>query len=66
MDKFWKISDLAKLLEVNPRTIMRLISRGEIRAVNMGTDKRAAYRIYDGELQRFMAENYEKNSCCEE
>lgn len=47
-------------MQVNPRTINRMINRGSIKAVNMGSEKKPTWRIYDGELQRFMAMNYEK------
>jgi len=58
MDIFYTTREVAKMLKVNHRTITKLIYQGKIRAVNVGSDKKPMWRIYDGELQKFMADNY--------
>ena len=59
MDRFYTADDLAVLLKCSYRTVLNLIKCGKLRAVNVGTYKRPTWRIYDGELQRFMAESYQ-------
>ena len=58
MDKFYTILEFSKILKLNVRTVSKLIRIGKIKALNVGCEKRAIYRIYDGELKRLMAENY--------
>lgn len=60
MDKFLTTKQFAEILNVSPRTITNLIKDGKIRAVVIGGSKRITYRIYEKELDRFMAENYDK------
>jgi len=62
MDIFYTTREVAKILKVNHRTIAKLIYKGKIRAVNVGSDKKPMWRIYDGEIKRFMAYSYEKYS----
>lgn len=59
MEKFYTVSELAKLLNCSKRTVLRLIAKWKIKAVNLGGGNRPSWRIYDGELQRLMAESYE-------
>ena len=59
MERFYTPDYLAKLLGCSYRRVLHLIEEGRIRAVNIGSGKRPSWRIYDGELQRFMAECYE-------
>ena len=60
MDKFFTPKQLAEVLNVHSRTVINLIKGGKIKAVAIGGIKRTTYRIYEKELDRFMAENYEK------
>lgn len=60
MDKFYSPQQVAESLNVSSRTILNLIRDGKIKAVIVGGTKRITYRIYEKELDRFMAENYEK------
>ena len=62
MDKFYTPQEVAKSLNVSSRTILNLIRDKKIKAVIVGGTKRITYRIYEKELDRFMAENYEKLS----
>lgn len=59
-DKYYTVSELANILRVNRLTITSLIKRGKILAVNVGTDKRAHWRIYEGQYLKFLADSYEK------
>lgn len=59
-DIYYTPKELARILKVNVRTIAKMIKNKRIIAVNCGTEKRALWRVSDGDLQRFMAENYEK------
>lgn len=63
MDKFYTTKELGNILNVSPRTIINLIKTGKIKAVIIGGVKRTTYRIYEKELDRFMAENYERANC---
>lgn len=60
VDKFYTPEQLATILMIHPRTVLKLINKKLIIAINVGAGKRPYWRIYDKELQRFMAENYEK------
>ena len=61
MDKeFLKPSDVAMRLQVSTRTVINMISAGKIKALEITGDKRKSYRILSGELDRFIASEYEK------
>lgn len=60
MDRFLTTKDIAKILQIMPRTVINMIKRGELRAVKIGKGPRAEYRIYEKEIDRFMAESYQK------
>lgn len=64
MEKFYTVKEFGALLKINIRTVNNLISSGRLKAVDVGTGKRKIWRIYDGELQRFMAESYQKKMGC--
>lgn len=60
MENFLSIQEVAKRLNVHPKTILNLIKKNKIRAVKIGVGvKRNRYRIYEREIDRFMAEEYE-------
>lgn len=58
-DKFYTVTELAKTLKVNQRTILSLIKNKKLLAVNVGTEKRAYWRIYEGQYKKFLAKSYE-------
>ena len=61
-DKFMTPDEIAKLLKVKRRVILNLIRNGKIRAVVVGSgEKRKTYRVYEKEIERFMAENYSED-----
>ena len=59
-DTFYTCKELANILKVHVKTVRRMITNKVINAVNVGSDKRPTWRIYDADLQRFMAEEYTK------
>ena len=59
MDDFYTPKQIAESLKVSSRTVINLIKSGKIKAVIVGGTKRNTYRVYEKELDRFMAENYE-------
>jgi len=50
---FYTIDEVAEMLKVHPMTIRRLIWKGKLKPVKVGT----YYRISLQELKRFMEEN---------
>lgn len=67
MDKTYTVFELANLLQVDRRTVSKLIKTGKILAMNIGMGKkRSHWRVHDCQLQRFLAESYEKNNKDEE
>lgn len=62
MDEFYTPKQVADSLRVSTRTILNLIKSGKMKAIIVGGLKRNTYRIYQKELDRFMAENYEKST----
>jgi excisionase family DNA binding protein len=61
-EKYYTIHELADLLKVNQRTIVTLIKDGRLMALNVGTKKRAHWRIYEGHYLAFLADSYEKHT----
>lgn len=59
-DKYYTVSELAKILRVSTRTIRTLIENQKLTAVNVGTEKRCNWRIYEGQYLKFLADSYEK------
>lgn len=59
MDKFFTVKDVSQIFRVSTRTISTMIREGRLKAVAIGGSKRVTYRIYEKEIDRFMAENYE-------
>lgn len=58
MDKFLTIKELAAILKVSGKTILNMIKAGQIKAVPLSGTKRISYRIYEKDLERFMAESF--------
>lgn len=57
-DKFYTISEMAKMLKVHQRTILKLINCKKLKAVNVGVGQRAHWRIFEGQYLNFLAEFY--------
>lgn len=57
-DKYYTPTELAKVLKVNSRTIVTLIEKGKLKAVNVGTKNKAHWRIFEGQYLKFLAEFY--------
>ena len=58
-DKFYTVAEIAKALKVNTRTVLSLIKNKKLSAINVGTEKRAYWRIFEGQYRKFLAEHYE-------
>jgi len=61
-DRYYTPSELAKILRVNPRTIVSLIRSGKLEALDVGTGKRSHWRIYEGQYRKFLASSYNSGS----
>lgn len=59
-DKYFTVQDMAEMLLINKRTVLSLIKRKILKAVNVGTEKRANWRIYEGQYLSFLADSYER------
>ena len=57
-DKYYTVSELAKLLKVDNRTILKLINTKKLKAINLGTGERSHWRIFEGQYLNFIAEFY--------
>jgi excisionase family DNA binding protein len=60
MEKFYSPQELANLLNVSHRAILKLIKTKRMRAINIAAGKRPMYKILDAEYQRFIREEYAK------
>ena len=60
-NEFLKPSDVALRLKVSTRTVVNMILKGKIKALEISGEKRKSYRILSGELDRFIASEYQKN-----
>ena len=61
-DRYLKPSQVAKIFQISTRTVIHMIEDGRIRAVTIRGNKRNTYRILEKELDRFVAEEYERQS----
>lgn len=53
-DEAWlKIGDVARILRVSRKSVYRLIDAGRLRAKNISTSKRAAWRVHPVWLREF-------------
>lgn len=52
--QFYSPQDAAKVLDVNPYTILRLIKSGRLHATNLGAKNRKMYRISAEDLKAFI------------
>ena len=61
-NEFLKPSDVALRLKVSTRTVVNMILKGKIKALEISGEKRKSYRILSGELDRFIASEYHKKT----
>lgn len=61
MDEYYSIQELAKIWKVSLGLVRREIKAGRLKYIRLGPGKKAVYRIYKGEIDRYMAEEYEKH-----
>lgn len=53
--------DVALILQVNPKTVLKMIRDGKLMAIEIAGEKRKTFRILSGELDRFNAREYNRN-----
>ena len=53
--KIYTVTEIAEKLGVSSATVLRLIDRGELEALRLGSG--GHWRIYDHHLQRFLEKN---------
>lgn len=58
---FYSPAELSKLLGLNSRVILRLIHNNSLPASNVGSGKRAVYRVSVVDLEKFIKKNNHKN-----
>lgn len=49
------LAEIGQRLRVSERTVQRRVRAGEIRAFNVGTQRRPKLRVSEDELQRYIA-----------
>ncbi len=59
-DEYLKPSEVALKLKVCRRTVINMIHSGKLKALIISGKKQKNYRILSGELDRFVAEEYER------
>jgi excisionase family DNA binding protein len=59
-DEFFTVKEFAEMLKVHTDTIRKEIKRGRLRAIRIGIGKNSVLRIYKYELDRYIAEEYQK------
>ena len=59
-DEYLKPSEVAIILKISSRTVLKMINEGKLRALEISGKERKYYRILKGELDRFAASEYEK------
>lgn len=52
---FLKPTEIAKLLRVSPGKVLAWIRQGDLKAVDVGEDKRSGYRVHQEDLSAFLA-----------
>jgi excisionase family DNA binding protein len=52
---FLTTEEFAEIVRLDPSKIRQRIRRGEIKAYNVGTEKRRIYRIAESELARYLS-----------
>jgi len=52
-DKYYSPTELAEILNLDPRTVRNLIKKGEIKAIKVGSQ----WRIGENDFETFIEEN---------
>ena len=60
-DQFFTIKEFAEILKISTKTVHKLIRNNEIKAFRVTHGKRCIWRIYAKEIDRMMAEDWEKD-----
>ena len=55
MEKFYKLSDIAKMLDVSVQTIRREIHRGNLKAGKTSDTENAPFRVSQSDLDEYLA-----------
>lgn len=55
MEKFYKLSDIAKMLDVSVQTIRREIHRGNLKAGKTSDTGNAPFRVSQSDLDEYLA-----------
>lgn len=57
--KFYTTKEFAKLLEIHPNTVRKMIKAKRLHPVNVGTAKKPKYKIPEEDLDRLMSESFD-------
>ena len=60
MDEFLTPKEVATILKISKRSVINMIQNKKIKALILSGEKRFQYRILRGELDRMIAEEYQK------
>lgn len=60
--EFYSVNEVAEILNLNAATVRKQIKNKVIRSIRIGDTPKARYRILKKELDRYIAEEYEKRN----
>lgn len=60
MNCCYSVKEAARILDVHPRTIYRLIKIGKLKAINISLGDKNIWKIHDTAIQQFIVESYVK------
>ena len=60
--EFYTVNEVAKVLNLNPTTVRKEIKNNRLRSIRVGDTPKARYRILKKEIDRYVAEEYEKRN----
>lgn len=55
--EYYSVIEIAQMLSISKLTVWNLIQSERLKAVNVGTKKKALYRIHKLELEKFLNKN---------
>jgi excisionase family DNA binding protein len=58
MNVFFTVKEFADILRIHPRTVLRMIKKGRIHPINVGSIERPQYSIPEEDLLRLRAESF--------
>lgn len=61
-DEMLTTKEVAAILKVSPRAVNKMLKYGRLRGLHISGEKRKTYRFLRGEIDRFVAEQYEKQT----